>query len=340
MDLIKKPKTKAQFSIQFAWIFILIAGAIILIFFISLVYKQKEISEIKLSATVLSQIETILTGAGLSPGTVNLIDMPETQMNFICDAEGFSEFSIKGTSLTKATPVQVVFAPDTVQGKRLITWALSWDTPFKVTNFLYLSDLNTKYILINPNYEVEKDFPEEFEPSIKSSLDGIQTKGLNKIRIVYFNSQPDMLPEQMQSRNLDVSAIQVTPGTVSFYKRTKDRQGFELEGSIPYIDMPSLYGAIFSQDLTFYECNMKKAFKHLNHVSEIYAARESSIEDYFLTHPTVQDCHIYYHNKIQDLVSDSANCSQDIRLCISSIDVGAIKDNQETLIRKSCPLIY
>ena len=75
----------AQISIQFSWIFILIAGAIILLFFTSIIYKQKDISEQKLSASVLNQLETILTSSGLSSGTINAIDTPQLELGFLCD---------------------------------------------------------------------------------------------------------------------------------------------------------------------------------------------------------------------------------------------------------------
>jgi len=334
---------KSQISTQFAWIFILIAGAIILIFFVSIVYKQKAVSETKLSATVLTQLETILTGAGLSPGTVNIIDTPEIELNLICDETGYSTYFVNKVS-GPDNPPQVIFAPDIIKGKKLITWALGFNAPFRVTNFLYLSSPDIKYVLINPSSEVTRSLPEEFTIEITSSISDINTRGFEKIRLVFFDLDPAQIqiPLQLQPKNTDVSAVRISQGTATFYKISADRSRFEQEGTLPCVDMPSLYGAIFAQDFTFYECSMKKAFKRLNLVAKIYAARENALLDYFTNNPNIQDCRLYYYNKTSDVVSHSEQCNQNIRNCISSLifDIGELENNQINLLRKSCPLIY
>ena len=338
-------KTKSQISIQFSWIFILIAGAIILLFFASLVYKQQTLSEQKLSASVLNQLETILTGSGLSPGTINAIDTPELELNFICDQDGYSEYSIKGTALTKEIPYDLIFAPELIKGKKLITWALEFDAPFKVTNFLYLSAPDIKYVLVRPDSdfarEVVRGLPEN-EIIIQEviTLGEVITDGYRAVKLIFFEDDPAIF-QIPWSDEIDTSAIQLTTGTISFYKRNSF--DLEQEGTpIAYLDMPSLYGAFFSKDLEFYECNMKKAFRKLSLVAEIYADRENNLKSHFQANPSILGCELYYQNKILNLLSDSTQCNQNLRTCISNIisDVSDIMSNQEVLIRKTCPLLY
>ncbi|MEE9525082.1 MAG: hypothetical protein V3V78_00565 [Candidatus Woesearchaeota archaeon] len=336
----KLKSKKAQISTQFAWIFILIAGAIILIFFISLVFKQKEISETRLSATVLSQLETILVGSGLSSGTVNVIDMPETELNFVCDEDGFSEFAIEGTVLTKETPTQVIFTPEKIKGRQIITWALSFDAPFKTTNFLYLSDPTTKYVFVTPNtfaQEIMQNFPAEFKPE-STTLSSINPQGYNKIKLIFSASNPpDTIPDNLE--DIDVSAIKLTSNSIIFYK-TK-RSSFEQEDTISYIDEPSLYGAIFAEDQTSYECNMRKAFKRLNLVAQVYEYRKEDIEldSSFL-------CKAIYQNSVGalSLLINNANaCNEHLNNnCMNTVRTS--RDNlqavQNNLIRESCLWLY
>jgi len=324
---------KSQISTQFAWIFILIAGAIILIFFISLVYKQKAISEQKLASDVQVQLKSILLGAGLSPGTSKQIETPNAEIDFTCDEEGFSAYSVKGALQKEEIPMQVLFAPNIIKGDKLIAWALEWDAPFKVTNFLYLSSPKVKYVFVSPPEDVEKDFPEDFSKETVNDVSAVSAEGADKIRFVFFNKEP-VFPSQLNPKKVDISAINIASGQIYFYKAGKN--SFAKVGEIPYLDMPSLYGAIFSDDLAFYECDMKKAFKRLNFISQIYSERQDELKSYGT------GCGLYYIAPIQNLVSDSGQCSTDIRGCMGKIafDVGAIKSQQEILIIKSCPLLY
>ena len=57
---------KGQIQVTFNWIYITIAGAVILLFFFGIVVKQKAASEEKLSIEVVRILESILTGAGVS----------------------------------------------------------------------------------------------------------------------------------------------------------------------------------------------------------------------------------------------------------------------------------
>ncbi len=332
-------RKKSQLSAQFAWIFVLIAGTIILIFFISLVYKQKAISEQKLSAKVLNQLETIITGAGLSPGTSKPIDTPELEINFVCDEDGYSDYSIKG--LAKETPRSIIFAPDIIKGKKVLAWALSWDVPFRAANFLYLSDPNIKYVLINPPSAITRDLPEDFNIEISSAITGISTKGLHKLKLVLFETQAPVTITNPYP-DVEVSAVNIALSTITFYTKNTLAQ----EDSISYLDSSSLYGAVFSQDAVSYKCNMKKASKKLNLLSQIYASRQEELKIYFDTIPTPQLCHLLYHTDSNDalpsLVSHSAQCNENINTCIDDIkfDLQQIEQEQNILIRKSCPLLY
>ena len=320
---------------QFAWMFILVAGAIILIFFVSIVFKQKSLSEQKLASDVQIQLESILTGAGLSPGASNIIDTPKIEIEFICDKEGYSAYKVKGAVKPEEIPMQVVFAPDKISGTKLISWALEWDAPFKVTNFLYLSSPRVKYVLIRPlPAEIERDIPMDFNIETADSVFAVSAEGVDKIRFVFYNKDL-VFPSHINPKKIEVSAVKIVPGEVKFFKA--ENRIFKEEGSMPYMDMPSLYGAIVAEDFTFYECAMKKAFKRLSLVSQVYADRENEIKN-----NAQESCRLYYLNEIEKLASDSKNCQQDIKTCITNImqDIAGVKTNQETLIRKSCPLLY
>ena len=134
-------KKKGVIEVQFNWIFTLIVGALILALFSSIIIKQKSSSENTISATLLTNLETILVGAKISTGTINVIDMPKTNIEFSCNqySQGNAQKQIRD---------KVIFSPNLLKGKQLITWALEWKVPFKITNFLYVTSPEVRYILI------------------------------------------------------------------------------------------------------------------------------------------------------------------------------------------------
>ena len=66
---------KKGFEIQFNWIFVLVAGTAIILFFTVVVIKQKNVSETSTKATILKSMEAVITGASVSTDTTNIIDI-------------------------------------------------------------------------------------------------------------------------------------------------------------------------------------------------------------------------------------------------------------------------
>ena len=73
---------KGVIEVQFNWIFVLIVGAIILAFFVSIVMKQKDLSSGRLGTKLATDLETITTGAEVSVGTAQLIKVPNSLIEF------------------------------------------------------------------------------------------------------------------------------------------------------------------------------------------------------------------------------------------------------------------
>ena len=128
---------KRGIEMQAHWIFILIAGAIILAFFFSIVAKQKSLSEQKISITLSSNIEAVFSGAIESKGTAQLLTVPKDGIAFACSEGCDCNFWIgdKATSFRD----KIIFAPKIVIGQDATAWSNEWKLPFRVSNFLIFS---------------------------------------------------------------------------------------------------------------------------------------------------------------------------------------------------------
>ncbi len=349
-------KKKGVVELHFNWIFVLIAGAVIFAFFITIVNKQREFSEIKSSGTIITNLESILTGAQVSTRTVNIIDMPKVDIGFECNRYFIG-------SVPKQIKSNVVFAPGLLKGKTMITWTTDWNTPYRVTNFLYITDPQLRYIIVfDASTEavakkVFDELPKEISKEVVDVADigDLVDKNNYKVKFVFMvndvNNVPtaDALSELIDMADKDVTAINVDAGTSNVIQSTGEMRFFKKHGNgwmavnpiTYYLKQESLFGAIYAEDIEMYNCAMKKAFKKLGFVSKIYFERSSSLETYYGSpcstqhDPTHLDSMISYADDQLENFPDTLGDLETMNSIITNI-----KDQNHNAQLYSCALIY
>ncbi|MBD3312881.1 hypothetical protein GF345_00405 [Candidatus Woesearchaeota archaeon] len=292
-----KQDRKAVVEVQFNWIFILFAGALILVFFIMIINKQKDLSDRKLSVEVLNSLDRIMSGQRASENRQDIINMFEVEMLYSCGGCD-CDFSLSGMSKSKGT--LVVFAPSSMESDRLLTWTQSWDMPFRVTNFIYLTVPENRYYFIDPPEHVERDFLENLPANLTyeivkagediPTIDDIEFRGEQKVRLVFFGDTggaPDM-PQDLE----DVDDTRVTALVIDdtgpawmngnaemlFYLKrgdvfVEDLDEEQAENSYPALGFSGAYGAVYSDSFQNFKCNMDDAVKRFSFVAEVYKER-------------------------------------------------------------------
>jgi len=139
---------KKGFELQFHWIFILIAGAIILAFFFAIASKQKDISEQKISITLSNDIEAIASGAGVTRGSVQPVPIPRITIEFSCSDLCDCSYS-PGAGVSNPFMDNLIFAPGKIEGNEMLLWTLDWKVPFRVSNFVYVTNNRVKYFFVS-----------------------------------------------------------------------------------------------------------------------------------------------------------------------------------------------
>jgi len=337
-------KKKADIEIQFNWIFILIAGAVILLFFISIINNQKKVSDEKIAHISLTNLESILMGAETIPGTLHTIETPNVDIKFDCN-----NYYIGNTK--KDIKDSVVFAPSLIKGKQMQVLTLDFDMPFRITNFVYVTHPNIRYIFVYNDSdndskklikEINSTLPDNFKREIYSNLpDPLQDKNNYKIKVVFFYNLTN-IPNQIKSAGKDIGIVIVDPTQASkeikFYNLTNNN--FVQAGNSYYFDTSTLIGAIFSENMQEYNCTIQKALKKTNIVSKIYEKRvEKLINDY----NELSTCYTDYENanKTIGYIKNAANDGL-VESTIQNIVSYAnnLKETNTDLIYKSCPTIY
>jgi len=289
---------KAQIEVTFNWVYILVAGAIILIFFASLIVKQQASSQEYLATDVVRIMDTIFTGAGVSEKTKNFIDtsgLADYIFYFSCQ-EGVGEYGIEGRSANIQNTGDPLFAPLRLQSTQIITWSLPYKLPFKVIDFLYVTSPNTIY-----QYYGFGDFVDELEDQTKEfsnfhrifdieDYNAIEPGLVFQIRVVDIGGNlvaNNLVPTKLRTlADNQVTAVSIQGDMLTYYQK----RGIEWEKINPIpLQIFSVGGerdaakfaAIFAGSPESYQCNMGKAFKRLKLITELYLSRAEELEQYY-----------------------------------------------------------
>jgi hypothetical protein len=334
-------RKRGQIEIQFNWIFVLAVGALILLFFTMIMLKHKSASEQTTNLLVSRDIRAIMAGSEVSKDTVNFLDLHNVALNFECN-----RYRV-GSGKSENIEVMSVFAPSRIKD-RMLTWTLAWETPYRATNFLYFTSRNVRYILVGNNnlaLLVNRTMREEFNKEIieESELNNLENKHDEQVRLVFFDAAVTMPTAFKKMRDSSVSALAVEgsstkdKGEIEFFR--KDGNAFASDGESYYLKLPSLMGAIFTDDIDVYKCAMENAFKKLRVVSKIYADKTEELQSHYAAKGDTA-CKNIHSTKYIESIMNAAKVFD--RPQITSIDASSklLEQQNRQAELNSCALIY
>lgn len=290
---------KAAIEIQFNWIFALIAGGLILFFFITVISGQKETSEQKLHTELTSQFELIFAGQGVATGTKNQIAIPPVPISFGCN-----DYSIGDQS--RAFGNSIVFSPPKIEDNMMLTATRAWLIPFKVSNFIYLTAPNIKYYFVGFNEELQTLIEEamplgetyyefvdeagyanlqyERNPFVKFVFNGIAEQPENIPNLP--GSFLDLTPDQVRGVNLvpQIRSIADFDGKTAMVFLKKEGNGWSLDDesvsqeSFVNIKFEMFLGGVFAGTAELFQCNMRRAFFRLKYVAGVYDTKLQQLQ--------------------------------------------------------------
>jgi|GEM_PF-1039443 len=297
---------KAQVEVTFNWVYILIAGAVILLFFAGIIVKQKVASEESLDQEVIRIMENIFTAAQVSENTKTTIDISglrDYTLYFSCE-EGVSKYGLSGKSLPVEDSINPIFAPNEIKATQLLTWSVPYKLPFKVIDFLFVTSTTNKYVLWGNN-EISAGFIHSVSnvsaanDKSKINFNVVQVQDLAEIqpaqnvqiriidgegRIKEGDPILPLLMERMKNiPDKSLTAVSFQGGGSSrianFFVKEKEVWKKLNKEPIRIVSLggdndAALYGAIFSGDDQIYICNMKKSFTRLGYLNEVYGGEE------------------------------------------------------------------
>ncbi|MBI3035508.1 hypothetical protein HYY71_04240 [Candidatus Woesearchaeota archaeon] len=326
---------KKAFEIQFNWIFVLVAGAAILLFFTAVVLKQKSLSELSTKAVVIKTIDAIITGAGVSTDTINIVDIPNSNIEVGCNRAA------------KQYQNLILFAPGLIKGDKLITQTMAFSAPYRATNLLFMTSPQVRYIIIGSNSlarEINKSLPSDLKKEFYESMPEIRNSNNYKVRLIIFENMIDVPRALEKMPDHDVTAVKVNgnneKGTIEFWE--KSGNSWLSKGSSAYIGKQPLIGAVYADTLEAYECSMRNAFSRLNFVTKIYAGRTRELLRRASISGNQPQCSQSYSSALAHLSSISAASSNFGIDSINTIAAASklLADQNKNAQIHSCTLIY
>src|SRR3989344_2102787 len=146
-------------SIVFVWIFAAIAGAVILAFFFRFAWSQSDLMDSRNAREVVYALEDKLTAFSVSEESSKAIPLNfENKFTFMCD-------NIENSGFNRKTD-KIIFAPENLDGKEILSAIKEWKFPFPITKFYYLSNKQSRIILIYDSNNLQEvndlKIPESF----------------------------------------------------------------------------------------------------------------------------------------------------------------------------------
>ena len=340
-------------SDQFNWIFVIIAGAVILLFFFSMIQKQQSLSIAKTDASIVRQIETLLSVAGSLKETISTKDLPNIDLTFQCKKRGTScDCTYKSGTMDRSYDDKIIYAPKKITGTQLHLWTHTWEQPFRVANFLYITNDRHQYIIVTNNQpianDIKKIIPERINVKYVTDLNGLNTvvnpssESVNVLCISSGQNTCTQIPAIFSNLKIQKSWIIRNSETELLINNANNK--------FSYIGIPQLLGALFSADMEMFECNTMKSFDRLTSIAEVQEKRITNLNTALAS--TRQVCSgIYVYQNVATNLGKIKTAANILRTSISSIiastQIGIIKNaydpikiTNDKLIVQSCPLIY
>jgi hypothetical protein len=269
-------QNKAQMSSAMNYLFAIIIGGIIFMFFVGFAYKFMGFSGNVNAASLVSSLNDEFAAFSAS-------DSAEKTLTFRQEAS-FRVYESRVISNEQTQYIDhIVFAPYLIEGKEIFISTKALDIPYRVGNVFYVDDGKTLYILVydsNTEEAVEEltgsynSIPTNL-PTLKVSVNefGNNVEELvaaankyEKVRFVFFTKYDSAL-SLIQGNFESYEILQVSSSEEDYaYGNMMYPSGEQ----VVYLGYPLLIGAMISGDAYMYEYNLGLVEEKISRVSNVY----------------------------------------------------------------------
>lgn len=270
-------KRRAAIEAQFTWLFALLAGAVIFLFFVMFIRNWGESSEQTFCADVREHLTTVFVSSQTSLGTMNNISIPKLDIQFDCTGYNLPCRESFGNN--------IIFSPERIEGHALITYALGWDMPYRSSNMLYLTQPEVRYVFFTDVSEIYEMMPDAVNKEIVSDGASLKDQNSPAVRVVVKQGNSELNLDLGALNSLDAEVLSVIGierlGTdlnkVTYFEKTGEKT-YKPVATFPVIGEEALLGAVFSGSHELFECTLGRALERYQYVTEVYLNRATELK--------------------------------------------------------------
>ncbi|MBI4441331.1 hypothetical protein HY639_04125 [Candidatus Woesearchaeota archaeon] len=285
-------------------------------------FKGFKISKAEASIDIANTLHLLLTSTEVSPKTfLPIDDLPKVQLDFTCE-----DFSVDGQA--KSYRNKIVFAPSTVTTTRLRLWSFDWNAPFYVTNMISITSPSVLYVFValaqDPLYKyLEESIPKNITRILvpPGSLGTFKPTGHDQTRFIFANTPAETLSQAFANKKISGLRVEGKSDDATITFLTKNFAGSQ--EAFPATGNALLFGAIFSDSLETYKCNVNKATARLRNLAQIYMKKQN-----------------YLRSNVRDKPTCSYNADFGALMRGEVTGVQSLRKINQQLQQQSCPLIY
>ncbi len=337
------------FEMQFHWIFVMIAGALILVFFFSLANKYRSISEKDLSASLSWDLDSAFTAVTQVPDTAQTLPSTPDGVSIICNPI----CSVNIGSYQKPIGDKAVFSPALLT-KKIIAWTVPFKMPFKAGNALMLSSPDIHYYIV---YDESGESAREYEMLSVSpmwsyltitgitynDLHNVQYDGSAQVRFVFLGNK-DNIPSDF--KEIEVTGVSINNYQAAYFKKSKNSDSWVQGITVPLpYDDSSIHAAMAAQDNKILENGLQNLYRQLWLVSSVYDGRLAQLDNMKKAGKLADSCD---YTEAIDLISTmrknaqelKANVHQTSKLAELKLTADNLVLRNEDLVSQSCPTVF
>ena len=153
-------------TIAFNWVFAIVAGSVIFLFFGYFAYQNTDLFGKVTAVQISEDLSVTFSNLKTSLISTEISFDRDVKLGFICE-NGFEYMRVNKGG--KFLYDNIVFAPKKLDSSEFLLFTKSWNVPYRVDNFIFMTDKVRKYKLRGsdiPNLDFPDEFREFVEPLI------------------------------------------------------------------------------------------------------------------------------------------------------------------------------
>ncbi|MFT4326124.1 MAG: hypothetical protein ACMXYK_01345 [Candidatus Woesearchaeota archaeon] len=333
---------KAQVTEQFNWLFALIAGGFILLFFLFVGIQLKSASDARIAATVLQNFDAILTGSAANPNTLTTLDVPRSlRFDITCDFDRTSELIIPNARTRIDVSNKLVFTPKELRGNQLFAYVLPIKMPFYIGNAVLMTDSSTIFYAYNPQERpqihtifdgIPDGIPKRMSPIFEQDI----LRAYDKVIFIIHEDDYSTLPDLNRNVRFIEDRGNIFEVSSSGYILVAEESAVQSGTNQLNLNLFSdnfvsdlLIFTLFSKNMEYFECTMAKIQDKAQFVGQIYEKRTAMLYD-SVDSVACKD----RYQAAQPLFREVARGTS------TGLTLNNLENINNQLLLRSCPLIY